>query len=360
MRLGILYIILISWLLAALPPAAYANEADTPSADTNALVQKGLTIFEIDREVARLNDKDAAIAAQIGQAELDIEAQDAKVQATRQHAGRVLRAYYMGNRSSLWMTMLSASSLADALRLFEYLQMIATNDNKALRTYTESYKQLKSLKTGLEDSRAELQQTKAAYLQQRERLVQLQEELDRQLAENEEAQAIVQRIQTLNEQWQQQGLPLFQQYFNGLSTAFMDLPKLLADGSRLDMSSFKNPLFTLTDQDFNTFLLQTNHELFQTLQFRFIAGELVASGGKDGNTLELHGSFTLVKGQTMNEVRFQVNRMLFNGYELPDTTIQDVMSRFQLAFQPKAFIPALDVDTVTMEDGKLVVKLVLL
>ncbi|MCD1261526.1 hypothetical protein B5M42_022240 [Paenibacillus athensensis] len=360
MRWGILYIMLIGLLLAVLPPAAYAEEADTPSAETNALVQKGLTIFEIDREVARLNDKDAAIAAQIGQAELDITAQDAKVQATRKHAGGVLRAYYMGSRSSLWMMMLSANSLADALRLFEYLQMIVTNDRKALNAYTESYKQLTTLKSGLEDSRVALQMTKVAYLKQRERLVSLQAELDRELAENKEAQAIMQRIQALNDQWQHQGLPLFQQYFNGLSVAFMDLPKLLADGSRLDMSSFKNPVFTLTDSDFNAFLQQTNRELFQTLQFRFAPNELVASGGKDGHTLELHGSFALIKGPSMNEVRFQVNRMLFDGYELPDTTVQDLMSRFPLAFQPKAFIPAIDVDTVTMDNGKLVVKLVLL
>lgn len=37
----------------------------------------------------------------------------------------------------------------------------------------------------------------------------------------------------------------------------------------------------------------------------------------------------------MNEVRFVVDKLEFNGFQLPDTTIEDFSKEFQLGFIPK-------------------------
>ena len=72
---------------------------------------------------------------------------------SRKHAGNVLRAYYTGDRDSIWMLLFSVSSFTDALRTFEYLQMIITNDHRALTTFTDSFQKLKGLQTELDYSR---------------------------------------------------------------------------------------------------------------------------------------------------------------------------------------------------------------
>ena len=62
--------------------------------------------------------------------------------------------------------------------------------------------------------------TKDKFLTQRERLVKLQEELDKQLAISAQAQVIAAQIKSLNDQWKQEGLPLFREYLNNLSIGF--------------------------------------------------------------------------------------------------------------------------------------------
>lgn len=340
-------------------PFSKANaEENTPGLDeAKELVQKGLTIFEIDKEVGRLNEQDAKIVEQIKQNEQNITAQSSSVETTRKHAGKVMRAYYTGDRDSIWMLLFSVHSFADALRMFEYLQMIITNDQRALSAFTESFNKLTSLQVELEASRQELQQTKEKFLAQRERLVKLQEELDKQLAVSAQAQVIETQIQSLNEQWKQEGIPLIREYLKHLSTAFRELPQYVTQESKfMDLSSIKNPVITISDTDFNTYL-HTKNELLQNLNFQFTDGSIIAKGQKDQITVAIEGRFLLKENPEMNEVRFTVDKLAFNGFELPDTTIDDFAKEFQLGFVPKKIVNYLDVVSVETKNGIAVVKL---
>ncbi|MGG1553099.1 murein hydrolase activator EnvC family protein [Paenibacillus ferrarius] len=352
---------LVSILLAAqlaLPPAAASAEGTAPTdTETQELVQKGLTIFEIDKEVARLNDQDAAIGEQIKQNESNIDKQKGQVDTTRKHAGKVLRAYYTGERDSIWMMLFSVRSFTDALRMFEYLQMIVRNDHHALDTYTDSVKKLTSLQDDLTKSRAKLQETKANYLTQRDRLVKLQEELDRQLAASTQAEAIASQIKSLNDDWKEKGIPVVREYLDSLSQAFRELPQFLAKDSKyMDLSNPKNLLIQMGDTDFNNYLYAKS-ELLKHLSFTFEEGYITAKGKKDDVDIAIEGKFNLFQQPDMNEVRFTVNKLQFNGYQLPDTTIADFSKDFQLGFIPKKFISQLDVTQVEMRKGLIVVKL---
>ncbi|MEW9701654.1 coiled-coil domain-containing protein [Paenibacillus sp. SI8] len=338
--------------------AVWAEETKEPISEAKELVQKGLTIYEIDKEVARLNEQDANIVEQIQRNEQEIEKQDRDVQTTRKHAAKVLRAYYTGDRDSIWMLIFSVNSFADALKMFEYLQMILNNDHRSLSTFTESFTKLKNLQIDLVANRGELQKTKDKYMLQRERIVRLQEELDKQLAVSAQANVIEDQIKSLNTQWKEQGVPLFREYLTNLSIAFNELPHYVTEGSNkyLDLSNIKNPVITITDADFNTYIHNKN-ELLQNLQFEFTDDHIIAKGKKDTISINLQGNFILKEKPDMNEVHFIVNQLEFNGYQLPDTTIEDFMKEFQLGFVPKKYINYLDVVGVETKNGSAIVKL---
>ncbi|MBP1961414.1 hypothetical protein [Paenibacillus aceris] len=341
-----------------LPLYTVTAEENNPGADeTKELVQKGLTIFEIDKEVNRLNAQDANIVLQIKQNEQDITKQSSNVDSSRKHAGQVMRAYYTGDRDSIWMLLFSVNSFADALRMFEYLQMIISNDHRALAAFTDSFNKLKSLQSELQASRAQLQKTKDKYLEQRERLVKLQDELDKQLAVSAQASVIENQIKSLNEQWKQVGVPLFREYLNNLSAAFRDLPQYVTKESKfMDLSSIKNPVITISDTDFNAYLHGKN-ELLQNLNFQFADDSIIAKGQKDQVQISITGKFLLKENPDMNEVRFVVDKLEFNGFQLPDTTIEDFSKEFQLGFVPKKIVSYLDVVSVETKNGTAVVKL---
>ncbi|OPH47493.1 hypothetical protein BC351_09830 [Paenibacillus ferrarius] len=334
-----------------------AEEPRSASDEAKELVQKGLTIFEIDKEVSRLNEQDAKIVVQIGQNEQDIVKQTNHVDSTRKHAGKVMRAYYTGDRDSIWMLLFSVRSFSDALRMFEYLQMIITNDQRALSAFTDSFNRLKSLKTELETSRTELQATKEKFLLQRERLVTLQAELDKQLAVSAQGQVIQTQIKNLNEQWKQEGVPLFREYLTNLAIAFRELPQYVTKENKfMDLSSIKNPVITISDTDFNSYIHEKDN-LLQDLNFTFTDGHIMAKGKKDQIEASLEGKFILKENPDMNEVRFVVDKLEFNGFQLPDTTIEDFTKEFQLGFVPKKMVSYLDVVSVETKNGVAVVKL---
>ncbi len=346
-------------MIICLLPLAQTAAAEESAANQEAqeLLQKGLTIYEIDLELERLNEQDEQIAGQIISTEKEIELQDGKVQETRKHAGKVLRAYYTGERDSIWLLLFSLRSFSDVWKTFEYLSMIIQNDQRALTAFTASFEQLKDLKSELESSRQKLQATKENYLKQRERLVALQAELDQQLAVSAQAKMLKEQIKSLNDQWENEGKPLFRQYFQGLSKAFHDLPELLSkDGGKNVSINGLNAALQLTDKELNDFL-GSKDPLLQSLVFTFMDGKVTASGKKDPLQIDIAGNFKLFEHFDANEVRFKVDRLTFNKYQLPDTTITVLEQEFKLGFYPKKAASFLEVNSVRTEAGKLVVKL---
>src|SRR5690606_7286119 len=89
-----------------------STQAELTIDEIQQLLQESLTVSEIDREVARIAEEEKTVALHIRQTEQDITLQNDKVAATREHAGKVLRAYYMGDRDSLWLLLFHANSFS--------------------------------------------------------------------------------------------------------------------------------------------------------------------------------------------------------------------------------------------------------
>jgi peptidoglycan hydrolase CwlO-like protein len=349
---------LLAFLLLYIPIGAspsFAKEAN-PTNESKELLQKGLTIYEIDRELARLNEQDVKIANQIQSTGHDIEKQDKKVKESREHAKKVLRAYYTGERDSIWLLLFSVNSFSDVITTFEYLNMIVQNDHRALSTFTALYKKLEELKGELLNSRADLQNTKQDYLAQRTRLVGLQTELDQQLSITAQASTIEDQIKTLNKTWEQKGIPTFREYFEELSKDFMDIPQLLSkdNGKNLTFNGTTGATFTLTDEDLNVFL-QSKSTLYTQMQFRFTDGKVNISGKKDDMDAMISGRFQLIDGKE-NEIRFKVDQLIFNSYTLPDTTITSLEKEFTLGFVPRRIAP-IEVTGISEQEGKMLIQI---
>ncbi|MCR8634989.1 hypothetical protein [Paenibacillus radicis (ex Xue et al. 2023)] len=327
--------------------------------ETKLLLQKSLTVFEVDQELARIEKQEKSLILQLASAEQELKAQQALSVDTKRHAAKVLRAYYMGDRDSLWMLLFSISSFKDALTTFDYLQMIVRNDRESLKRYTDNQKQLQELSKSLTTSKTALLQTKDRYIAQREKLILLQKQLDEDVAKHSEAAEILQQMTNLTVQWQNKGIPLFKMYFQALAQAMKQLPEIISDSkdgknNHLIVNGFQYT-FQITDQELNSFLRSKN-ELFRNMTFRFTDSQVITTGTQDGMEVLIKGKYELAvkdepKGKTF--VRFRIEQLQFNGFDLPATTIDAMEKEIDLGIYPQSIASFLLVTGVKLEEGKL-------
>lgn len=334
--------------------------ADSALEETKQLLQKSLTLYEIDQEIARLSVQEEKIGQEIRSTEERLDLQQKEVASTREHAGKVLRAYYMGDRDHIWMLLFSAKSITDALSVYEYLNMILQNDQRSLTAYADSYRSLQGTLHDLESTQAELQEVKGSFIAQREKVAALQKEIDAQLQNNPEADDLVREMDRFTKEWQEKGIPLFRSYLSAISTAMQSLPELLTgdQGSKFIKNANlaqKSMEFEIGDTELNEFFRSKN-PLFANMSFRFEDGSFIASGKENGVEVSIAGRYT-VENDPANKLQFHVEKLTFNGYILPETSNRALEQEFDLGFTPGTYVKGLNVTEVTLKSGKLNLKL---
>ncbi|MDO3678169.1 hypothetical protein [Paenibacillus ehimensis] len=348
--------------LSALWP--YSAYAESGQAD-RSLLQKGLTIYEIDQELIRIADQEIKLQAQMLRAERQIREAEHSTSEAKIHAAKVVRSYYMGDRDTLWALLFSVGSFSDAVSVLDYLQMILRNDKQALQRHTDAWQRLAAVKKELAEAHASLQRTKERYLQQREQLAALQKEVDDQLADSKEQAALLQQqMLELNKLWEDKGIPLFKTYFQALAGAMQQLPELVTSGDgknkngNLVMNGV-NYTFQMTDGELNDFLRKKN-ERFRNLTFHFYPDQVSASGQEGDIAVMIRGSYemaTLDDGTSKPFIRFRILEMQFNGFSLPSTTVEEFEKSFDLGIYPQNIASFLQVTGVRLEEGKLSIML---
>ncbi|MFD2672340.1 coiled-coil domain-containing protein [Marinicrinis sediminis] len=318
------------------------------------LLQKGLSLYEIERELSRLQDKEHYVSSQIELLTLQLEKEARQVDLLREQAGDILRSYYMGDRESLMLLMFSAESLSDFLAVYDMTQTIMELDNRKLKQYNSSYTRMLEQKNTLVQTREELRELRLAFVQQRNEHTALQAELDRELASHDQAEQIQAHLNQLSEGWEEKGLPLFEAYFQSLAKHMRDLPQAVASDQQVKRKGSTLHL-TITDQTLNQFL-RSKDDLFTNMTFQFEDGHLVARGESDGIAISMKGTYTLVE-EEQPYIAFDIVELKYNYYLLPDTTAADLEDRFDLSFYPHLITDAVEVEAVQMEDGKLDIQL---
>lgn len=319
------------------------------------MLQKALTIHEIDQALARLAHTDRQWEDRSELLLNELSQLEDQIKDNRERAGLVIRAYYNGSRPSLLLTVLESRSLSDALTVLSYLQRIFASDKATLDRYADQQAQIRKVQQELDETRQELADLRQQYLTQRERLSLLEEELNQGLANVDEAETVMAQMSQLTQSWNEEGLPLFRQYLKALSKAMENLPSLLQSEEGVLKTRGLGFAFELSDEQLNRFL-QAQNDLFEDFSFTFHPDYIEAGGQREGTHILLTGYYTIAD-EPEHHIRFELDELTYNGFALPDLTVQQVSEEFKLGFYPKKVFPLLKAESIEMEENKLQIEL---
>jgi peptidoglycan hydrolase CwlO-like protein len=323
--------------------------------ETRKLLEKSLSIVEIDREIARISGQKGETQNSIEQSENQLALQEIAIAVQREKAGRVLRSYYMGYKDFWLYSLLSSHSLSDLIRVWDIMDMIVQSDHQTMDHYNNDYKKLIKGYDQLKHNKDELAAVEQQLIAQRERIISLQKELDGALAASGDQQMLLRLMEELQVYWKNAGLYEVKQHFKALAEAMKKLPEYIKKTPGIIQTSGLKTKLTITDDQLNEFLRQENSR-FDHFSFTFTKGLLTMEGNNSDIQVKIQGRYT-VEEQPENAIRFHVDALIFNGLNLPDTTRADLEREFDLGFYPQKLIKFVKAQSVLLEDGKLIVQL---
>lgn len=349
----IVIITITALLLLKLP--VMAEPQPTEDEHIKELLEKSLSVVEIDKEIERIQAQKLVLEEDMAQTRLLLANQEEQIADKREAAGKVLRAYYMGDRNILLQALLSFNSLPDLFAMLDYIDIIIAQDKLAITTYKEHYRQLQSGYSKMEDNKEELQSVESRLRTQRDRVLALEQQIDTELAGRSDGERLRLMMQELTTYWETAGLGEVELYFGALSKAMQQLPTWIQDNKEyLEIDGFN---YTIrVPQDALNLFLREQDDRFDTFSFVFEDDKVTAQGMRDGMELSITGHYT-VENEPDNGIIFHVDELLFNGFALPDTTRQTLEDQFDLGFYPSLIISFLKATSVETKDGELIIKL---
>ncbi|MFS0727592.1 hypothetical protein [Paenibacillus sp. 1P07SE] len=340
-------------LLGLIPsPASFAQPSEE---ETRQLLEKSLSVIEIDKEIARVAGQRELLQGQIDTMNLDLGYKEAEVAEQREAAGEVLRSYYTGEKQSLLMSLFSFKSIKDLFAVLDYYDYIIARDKHTLDTLLLQQSELTGGRERLQTEQTQLEEIDRQLQLQRTRLVALQQEIDSQLSRRSDSDRIKLMMEEIATYWQSVGLYEVKQYFGALASAMSELPGWLQDNNQYMSLRGLEYTIELPEEALNTFLREHN-ELFHNFSFRFKEGQVIVEGKREGMEVAISGHYTLEQ-EPRNAIMFHVDTLVFNGLTLPDTTSQALEEEFDLGFYPQMIVSLVEAKSVSVNDGYLTVKL---
>ncbi len=323
--------------------------------ETRRLLEKSLSVVELDREIERISSLKSDTQTAIQKSQNRLAEQEIAIAVQREQAGRVLRSYYMGYKDFWLSSLLSVSSLPDLLRVWDVMDMIVEADNQIMDRYKDEYKKLNKGYEQLKKDKDELIAVGNQLIAQRERIIALQNELDEALAASGDEQMLLRLMEELQAYWKSVGLYEVKQHFKALASAMTNLPSFVKETPGIIQSSGLKTKLTISDDQLNEFLRKEDNR-FDDFSFTFDDGLLTMEGANGGMEVKIQGRYK-VEDEPENALRFHVDTLIFNGLALPDTTRAELEREFDLGFYPQKLIKYVKAQSVSLEDGYLVVQL---
>jgi len=348
--------ILIVFQLLPLQPAAIANNLTSKETDdTHDLLQKSLSLIEIDKEITRIQEQKELAMEQLNETKKQLLLQEEQIANKREQAGRVMRAYYMGDRNLLWIVLTAADSLPKLLQALDFMDLVYTSDKQALDAYSEQFKELQSSYQNLELKNNELTILEQRLLMQRERVVALEAQMESQLAGRSDADRLRMLMKELTSHWETEGMEEVNTYFRALSKAMQQLPAWIQENpDMIDISGFKYTI-TVTEEELNQFLREQD-EMFEHFSFTFSDNSITAQGKRDNMEVSVSGHYSLQEKPRSGFI-FHVDELLFNGFSLPDTTRKALEKEYDLGFYPELIVSFMKAKAVEIKHGELIIVL---
>lgn len=348
--------IVIAWLLfVARTEALLPINAEPMDEETKQLLEKSLSLVELDREIERISNLREQTQNSIDTSEQNLERQEIAIAVHREKAGRVLRAYYMGHKDFWLDALFSAKSLPDLIRAWDMMDMVVRSDQLTMDQYAAQYDELKNGYDELRQHKTELDSVSEQLVAQRRRITSLRQEVDNALAASGDSEMLKRLMDELQAYWKNVGLYEVKQHFKALADAMRDLPKWVKETPGMLQTSGLKAKLTITDQQLNEFL-RSKDDRFEDFAFTFDNGLLTMNGDNGNLKVMIEGRYEVVNDPE-NAILFHVDKLVFNGLDLPDTTRADLEREFDLGFYPQKLIKYVKAQSVSLEDGKLIVTL---
>ncbi|MGZ9585048.1 hypothetical protein [Paenibacillus marinisediminis] len=354
-------ICVILFLAASIPTDSYAEplqsspwDSGLQSEELQNILQQSLSIQELDDEISRISARADEAAKKRTKLEAELAVQQEQLQEKQEMTGRALRSYYMGEKDLILKAALSADSLSDMFRLMDYYIFLFENDKRTLDDYRDNVRSISKLQKEQQQLENELTQVKQQLLDQRERMIKLEQDLDNSVMNSSDPEAMRQLILEFNAYWQSVGLFEVKHYFNAIAKAMQSLPDFIAKNGNL-VANGLNYTLTIKDEELNQFL-QAQDPMFKDFAFVFKQDSIAAVGKREGIQVYVEGRYTL-EFEPEHAIRFHIDKLQFNGLTLSEATRNEMAEQFDLSFYPQQLVKFIEATEVKLEPGLLTVQL---
>ncbi|WP_240479835.1 coiled-coil domain-containing protein [Paenibacillus wynnii] len=339
----------------SVPPTLSLDMPDNQ--ETRDLLQKTLSVSEIDREIIRISADQISLEKKVTLLNKQAVEKKTAIASQEERAGAIVRSYYVGDRDGLLAAFLSAKSLSKLFLLFDYYELTIGRDQEILQQYEDQYKDLKSTIQSAERSSRELAELKYNLEEQKIRVEALNKEIESGLEESTDPIKMSALLEEFTQYWENIGLHEVKTYFKALSAAMNNLPEFVQSREGVLERRGMTYNLKLKEEDLNEFLHSQN-KLFEDFAFHFDEDAVTASGKSGNLSLQLKGHYTLL-APPESGLMFHVDDVIFNGLKLPDTTRKSLEEEFDLGFYPEKVISFLHATEVDSKKGVLHVTLTL-
>ncbi|WP_018753274.1 coiled-coil domain-containing protein [Paenibacillus sanguinis] len=325
------------------------------STQEQQVLEQSLSVKEIDREIQRIEIQQNQIQIDLENLEERLEIKNKQIHTSRERAGARLRAYYMGEQQNFLVALLSAGSLKDFFAIIDYYNIILERDRVVLQDYQSEYASLSTIKQQLGNRLLELDRSRTELERQRSRAASLRQYIDESIALSANPEKLQAMIEELTAYWEHTGLLELRKYFQALASAMSQFPSFLTQYENSLVPEKGGYQLVIQEKELNEYLHGQN-KLLQDMYFQFEQDKIVVQGSQEGLKLRVEGHYT-VEQEPVNSITFHVDRLLFNGLALPDTTRQELEHDFDLGFYPKKIVPFVEATAVAVSKGTLIVNL---
>ncbi|MCF2719755.1 coiled-coil domain-containing protein [Paenibacillus sp. 203] len=326
-----------------------------PSHEENQILQDSLSIVEIDHEIERISQEQQTLLQRQRELRSNLTVQQEQMTVQRKRAGSVLRSYYMGERDKLLSVVLGAKSIRQLLSLYDYYLLLISHDQDVLHEYESNYQSMRKTEQQVTQASMELETVKTNLLAQRKRIILLQSRVNDGVNASNDPDTLRKLIGEMTAYWENVGVYEVNKHFKALAQAMQDLPQFIQQQQGAMVTNGKVITISIREEDFNRFLKSEN-ELFNHFNFTFAQDRIMVEGQQGTMKLRVEGHYT-VENESKNAILFHVDRLVFNGLELPDTTRNKLEKDFDLGFYPQQLISYVKATEVRTLAGMLEVKL---
>lgn len=230
-----------------------------------------------------------------------------------------------------------------------------SHDQDVLQEYESNYQSMRKTEQQVIQASMELETVKTNLLAQRKRIVLLQSRVNDGVSASNDPDTLRKLIGEMTAYWENVGVYEVNKHFKALAQAMQDLPQFIQQQQGAMVTNGTVITISIREEDFNRFLKSEN-ELFNHFNFTFAQDQIMVEGQQGTMKLRVEGHYT-VENEPKNAILFHVDRLVFNGLELPDTTRNKLERDFDLGFYPQQLISYVKATEVRTLAGMLEVKL---